>query len=104
MKFLVFTFPSEDGLKNPPSAADYDAQTDWFRGKLAEGVIEGAWHGDDRAVFIFNADSLERLKALMDEIPLASLMQRKIEPLIDLFEHTARISGYLRARESRPAG
>ena len=96
MKFLVFTLPSEDALKNPPSAAQFNAQTDWFRQRLADGTLDCAYHGDSRAVFIFNAASAEQLERLIETIPLANLMQRKIEPLIDLFEHTDRVSGYLR--------
>ena len=96
MKFLVFTFPSEDGLKTPPPAAEFDAQTDWFRQRLADGTLDCAYHGDSRAVFIFNADSAEQLERLIETIPLADRMQRKIEPLIDLFEHTDRVSGYLK--------
>ena len=96
MKFLVFTFPSEDGLKIPPSAAQFDAQTDWFRQRLADGTLDCAYHGDNHAVFIFNAESPAQLEALMDAIPLADRMQRKIEPLVDLFAHTNRGSVYLR--------
>jgi len=100
MKFLVFTFPNEDGLKTPPPAAGFDAQTDWFRQRLADGILDCAYHGDNRAVFIFNAASLEQLETLIAAIPLADRMQSKIEPLIDLFEHTERISGYLKGLET----
>jgi hypothetical protein len=101
MKFLVFTFPSEEGLKTLPPAAEFDAQTEWFRRRLADGTLDCAYHGDDRAVLIFNAESAAALDRLIDAIPLADRMQRKIEPLIDLFEHTDRISGYLRGLERR---
>ncbi len=103
MKFLVFTFPSEEGLKSPPPAAQFDDQTDWFRQRLADGILDCAYHGDSHAVFIFNAPSLEQLETLMATIPLADLMQRKIEPLIDLFAHTDRVSGYLRGLEKSQA-
>jgi hypothetical protein len=101
MKFLVFTFPSEEGLKTRPSAAEFDAQTDWFRQRLADGTLDCAYHGDDRAVFIFNSESAEQLDRMLDAVPLADRMQRKFEPLIDLFEHTERISGYLKDLERR---
>jgi muconolactone delta-isomerase len=100
MKFLVFTSPNEDGLKTPPAVDQFDAQTEWFRQRLADGTLDCAYHGDDRAVFIFNAASPEALQSLIADIPLADRMQSEIEPLIDLFEHTERISGYLKGLEA----
>ena len=102
MKFLVSTCPKE-GLSRDalPSADEFESQAAWFRDKLASGVIDCAHHAPDRAVFIFNADSQPALEALMDEIPLAHQMARRIEPLKDFWEHTAGVSAYLRRHAAK---
>jgi muconolactone delta-isomerase len=104
MKFLVCTWPNADRPTVPPSAEAFEAQTAWFRERLADGVIDSAHHADDRAVFIFNAPSRDALEALIAGIPLSDQMDRSIERLADFRAHTAGVAQKLRAAEAKTAG
>ncbi|HEY1710201.1 MAG TPA: hypothetical protein VGG10_18165 [Rhizomicrobium sp.] len=101
MKFLVGTWPTEEGSKNLPPSADFAAQADWFRNKIADGTIDVCHHAPDRAIFIFNAESPAALEALLDSIPLSRLMNRRIEPLSDFWTHTAGVLDFLRKAETK---
>jgi hypothetical protein len=96
MKFLVCAWPAEDRPSALPSADAFQAQTQWFRSRLAAGVIDCAHHADNRAVFIFNAESVAALEALIAEIPLSGAIARSIEPLADFRTHAERVTAYLR--------
>jgi hypothetical protein len=96
MKFPVSTCPREGVFSALPSAEAFEAQTAWFRAQLASGVIDCAHHAPDRAVLIFNAESQAALEKLIDALPLAHQMARKIEPLADFWEHSAGVAAYLR--------
>jgi hypothetical protein len=103
MKFLVCTWPVADAPKHLPSAEAFESQTDWFRSRLAEGVLDCAHHAHNRAVFIFNAESRETLEALMGELPLSEHTDRSIEPLIDFWTHSETVAGVLRKAAVRRA-
>ena len=96
MKFLVCTWPAADVPKHLPSAETFEAQTEWFRARFAEGVIDCAHHAHNRAVFIFNADSREAMEALIGELPLSEHTDRSIEPLVDFWTHSENVAGFLR--------
>jgi muconolactone delta-isomerase len=102
MKFLVCTCPTEEGTKSLPRAADFAAQTEWFRQKLADGTIDVAHHAPGRALFIFNAEDADALNALLNTVPLSQLMQRTVEPLADFWAHTAGVLDYLKKAEAEP--
>jgi hypothetical protein len=104
MKFLVETWPDPAAPPGLPAAASFEAQTEWFRAHLANGVIDVAHHAPGRALFVFNAASLEALEALIAEIPLAERMAAKFEPLADFWEHTASVTAYLRKLEASEVG
>ena len=95
MKFLVFTSPTEDGLKRPPTAAAYQALIDELRRAAADGRIVQALHGDSRAIFMVEAESTQAVAALFDALPLAFQTNRTIEPLEDFFDHARRVHGWL---------
>ena len=103
MKFLVCTCPTEEGYKNLPRAADFAAQVDWFRKKLADGTIDVAHHAPNRALFIFNARDADTLNALLDSIPLSNQMQRTVEPLKDFWTHTEGVLDYLKKADAADA-
>ena len=104
MKFLVCTWPKPAVLKTPPAPEAFEAQINWFRDHLASGAIERAYHGDDRAVMVMDQASREDLDRLLDQVPLSEQMERSVEPLIDLFEHTAGVLAYLRRGATRTTG
>src|SRR5262249_40017634 len=100
MKFLVSTWPKADTRKELPASADFAAQMEWIRARLADGTIDSVHHAPDRAVSIYNAESAEAVGALIDAIPLSHQMERKVEPLTDLFEQMHGVLDYLRKREA----
>ncbi|HLZ84152.1 MAG TPA: hypothetical protein VKQ54_11350 [Caulobacteraceae bacterium] len=95
MKFMVFTSPTEEGLKNPPSAAAYGAHVEFMRSAVDSGVIQTALHGKGRAIFVVNADTELEVDVFFRSAPLAYQMKRVVEPLEDFFEHARRIHAYL---------
>lgn len=101
MKFLVFTWPAPDAPETLPSSAAFAAQVDRVRKLIADGVVETAYHGKGRAVFIFEAPSEEALNQLLADIPLSERMARSIEPLADFFVHAVGVVDYLRRAEQR---
>lgn len=103
MKFLVCTWPSADAPKHLPTAETFEAQTEWFRARLADGVIDCAHHAHSRAVFIFNAESNVALEALLDELPVSGQMDRSIEPLTDFWVHSENVAGFLRKAAAKRA-
>lgn len=100
MKFLVCTWPTEEGLRNLPPAADFAAQIAWLRAHLADGKIDAVYHAPNRAVSIYNADSVEAVNALIETIPLSQFMNRTVEPLTDLFEQMDGVLAYLKKAEA----
>lgn len=101
MKFLVCTWPTEEGLKKLPPSAEFAAQIAWIRAHLADGTIDAVYHAPNRAVSIYNADSVEALNALIETIPLSHQMNRTVEPLTDLFEQMDGVLAYLKKAESK---
>jgi|SRR5215469_5026525 len=99
MKFLVFTKPKNAVNHQLPSAARFRDQQEWFRKGLATGQIESAYHGINHAVFIVQAESLDRLEKWIDQIPLHELIDSEVEPLSDLFEHMEGVSAFLENAE-----
>jgi len=56
MKFLVFTRPIE-GIENKlPRSPAFEAQIGWIREQLDSGRIDCAYHGENHAVAIVNAE------------------------------------------------
>src|SRR5262249_21040255 len=100
MKFLVSTWPTEEGLKTLPPSADFAAQIAWIKAHLADGTIEAVYHAPNRAVSVYNAASVEAVNALIDSIPLSKFMNRTVEPLTDLFEQMEGVLDYLRGKEA----
>jgi hypothetical protein len=94
-RFLVFTSPTEEGMKNPPPAKAFQAQIDFMKDAVADGIIEFAFHGDGHAVLIVDAETREALEKFLGAIPLSEFMQRKIEPLEDLFAQMGRVHAWL---------
>jgi len=103
MKFLVSTCPKDERPRSSPTAAEFEAHIAWFRARLADKTIDLAGHAEGRALFIFNAPSPAELETLMDTIPLAGQMKWMIEPLTDFFEHTARVTAYLKSQGTSAA-
>jgi hypothetical protein len=83
MKFMVFTSPTEDGLKNPPAAAAYNSQIDALRAAIETGRVEAAHHGRGRAIYLVNGASEQDVEDFFASISLANQMKRVIEPLED---------------------
>jgi muconolactone delta-isomerase len=103
MKFLVCTWPSADVPKHLPSVETFESQTEWFRSRLSEGVIDCAHHAHNRAIFIFNAESREALDALMGELPLNEHTDHSVEPLMDFWAHSETVAGVLRKAAAKRA-
>jgi len=101
MKFLVSTWPTEEGLKSLPAAADFAAQIAWIKAHVADGTIDATYHAPNRAVAVYNADSIEAVNALIDSIPLSRFMNRTVEPLAELFEQMDGVLAYLRKQEAK---
>ena len=91
MKFMVFTSPSESGLKDPPTAAAYKQQIDRYRQAISDGIIDSIYYGKGRAMLLVNGASEADVTAFLLKLPNARKMQRQIEPLEDFFEHAARV-------------
>lgn len=101
MKFLVSTWPTDEGLKTPAASADFAAQIAWLKARLADGTIDAVYHAPDRAIAIYNAKDLDAMNAVIDKVPLSHHMEREIEPLTDLFEQMEGVLAYLRKREAK---
>ncbi|HSZ52867.1 MAG TPA: hypothetical protein VK801_14965 [Caulobacteraceae bacterium] len=103
MKFLVFTSPSEEVLKNPPLARDYEEQVEFMRAAVASGRIARALHGQGRAIWLVNGESEPEVAAFFESVPLAFSMKREIEPLEDFFEHAKRVHAWLAENDGKRA-
>jgi hypothetical protein len=101
MKFMVFTSPSESGLKDPPTAAEYTEQVDAYRQAIADGIIDSIYYGKGRALLLVNGVSDAEVEAFLLKIPNAHKMQRQIEPLEDFFEHAARVRSRLELEDAK---
>jgi len=96
MKFLVFIRPI-DGIENKlPRAEEFEAQISWIRDQLASGRFDCAYHGENHAVEIVNAESNEDLDKLYATMPLVELTQRNIEPLGSLLDQMLQVLESLR--------
>jgi hypothetical protein len=101
MRFMVFTSPTEEGLKLPPKAVAYKEHIDFMRGAVESGIILAALHGKGRAIFMVNADSELDVDAFFRSAPLAYQTNWVVEPLEDFFEHAHRIHAYLLERDAK---
>jgi hypothetical protein len=86
MKFLVFTRPIEGIEKKLPRPREFEAQIGWIREQLDSGRIDCAYHGENHAVAIVNAESREDLEQFYGTMPLVELVDRKVEALGSLFD------------------
>jgi len=86
MKFLVFMRPIDGIMDKLPRAEDFAAQIEWVRKQLDSGRFDCAYHGENHAVAIVNAESPEALEQLYAGMPLTELASRQVEPLTDLLE------------------
>ena len=86
MKFLVFTGPIEGIEKKLPRPEEFEAQIGWIRGQLHSGRFDCAYHGENLAVAIVNAESREELEQLYGTMPLIELAERQVEALGSLFD------------------
>ena len=101
MKFMVFTSPSESGLKNPPTASEYKEQTDRYRQAISDGIIDSIYYGKGRALLLVNGASETEVEAFLLKLPNAHKMQRQIEPLEDFFEHAVRVHRRLEVDDAK---
>jgi hypothetical protein len=101
MRFMVFTSPTEEGLKSPPTATTYTEQVDFMRAAVESGTIQIALHGKGRAIFVVNGDTETDVHTFFRSAPLADQMNRVVEPLEDFFEHAHRIHGYLLENDAK---
>jgi muconolactone delta-isomerase len=90
MKFLVFTRPIDGIVDKLPSPEEFAAQIEWVRQQLSSGRFDCAYHGQNHAVAIVNAESPEALEQLYGAIPLVELTTRQVEPLGELLEQMQR--------------
>ena len=87
MKFLVFTRPIDGIVDKLPRPEEFEAQIEWVRQQLSSGRLDCAYHGQNHAVAIVNAESPEALEQLYGAMPLVELTSRQVEPLGELLEH-----------------
>ena len=73
MKFLVFTRPIDGIMDKLPRPEGFAAQIEWVRYQLSSGRFDCAYHGQNHAVAIVNADSPEALERLYAGMPLIEL-------------------------------
>ena len=96
MKFLVSTRPIEGIEKRLPRPQDFEAQIEWIRQQLDSGRIDCAYHGENHAVAIVNAESREELEQLYGTMPLIELAERQVEALGSLFDQMQGVLETLR--------
>jgi muconolactone delta-isomerase len=101
MKFLVFTKPIDGIMHKLPRAEDFELQIEWVRDQLNSGRFDLAYHGENHAVAIVNAESSEALDQLYDGMPLIELTTRHVEPLSDLVEQMQGVAEALRKFHSQ---
>jgi hypothetical protein len=96
MKFLVFTRPIDGIEKKLPRPEEFEAQIGWLRQQLDSGRIDCAYHGENHAVTIVNAQSREDLERLYGTMPLLDLTDRQVEALGSLFDQMQGVLESLR--------
>jgi hypothetical protein len=96
MKFLVFTWPIEGIEKKLPRPREFEAQIGWIREQLDSGRIDCAYHGENHAVAIVNAESREDLEQFYGTMPLVELVDRQVEALGSLFDQIQGVLESLR--------
>ena len=96
MKFLVFTQPIEGIERKLPLPEEFEAQIVWVRQQLDSGRIDCAYHGENHAVAIVNAESREDLEQLYETMPLVELTKRRVEGLGSLFDQMQGVLDSLR--------
>ena len=96
MKFLVFTQPIEGIERKLPLPEEFEAQIVWVRHQLDSGRIDCAYHGENHAVAIVNAESGEDLEHLYATMPLVELTNRQVEALGSLFDQMQGVLESLR--------
>ena len=79
MKFLILTRPIEGIEKKLPDPQEFEAQIGWIRGQLHSGRFDCAYHGENHAVAIVNAESREALAQLYGTMPLFKLATAKLK-------------------------
>ena len=65
MKFLIFTRPIEGIEKKLPHPQEFEAQIGWIPEQLHSGRFDCAYHGENHAVAIVNAESRENWSSSM---------------------------------------
>jgi muconolactone delta-isomerase len=101
MKFLVFTRPIDGIMDKLPRPEGFEAQIEWVRQQLSSKRFDCAYHGQNHAVTIVNAESPEALEQLYAEMPLVELTSRQVEPLSDLLEQMQGVVKDLREFHAR---
>ena len=96
MKFLVFTGPIEGLEKKLPRPEEFEAQIGWIREQLDSCRIDCAYHGENHAVAIVNAESREDLEQLYGTMPLVEIADRRVEALGSLFDQMQGVLESLR--------
>ena len=101
MKFLVSTRPTDGIVDQLPRPAEFEAQIEWVRQQLSSGRFDCAYHGQNRAVAIVNAESPGALEQLYAAMPLAELTTREVEPLGELLDQMQQVLESLRKFHAR---
>ena len=96
MKFLVLSRPIDGIMEKLPRPERFEAQVEWVREQLRSGRFESAYHGQNHAVAIVNAESPEALEQFYAGMPLVELTTRQVEPLSDLLEQMRGVVESLR--------
>jgi hypothetical protein len=86
MKFLVLSRPIDGIIEKLPRPERFETQVEWVREQLSSGKFVCAYHGQNHAVAIVNAESPEALEQFYAGMPLVELTTREVEPLSDLLE------------------
>ena len=101
MKVLVFTRPIEGIERRLPRPREFEAQIGWIREQLDSGRIDCAYHGENHALAIVNAESGEDLEQLYGTMPLVELADRKVEALGSLLDQMQGVLESLRKYQLR---
>jgi hypothetical protein len=93
--FLVLT--GDRGYRTEaPASQEFEAQIGWVRQQVDSGRIDCAYHGENHAAAIVNAESREDLEKLYGTMPLVELINRQVEALRSLFDQIQRVLESLR--------
>ena len=96
MKFLVFTQPVEGIERQLPLPEEFEAQIGWVRQQLESGRIDCAYHGENHAVAIVNAEPRSDLEQLYGTMALGEQTNRQVETLGSLFDQMPTVLEHLR--------